>query len=149
MSEVRWIRSLDGEAFGHERLVEQLAAEKHVGEETVETIATFDIELDADAPTLQTSLCEQRGFLSEALGRLVRMIDLGSVQADQPEALRPPVEEDVDRVAVDHSSNRNAALRSLVSELGLLILPAAGGAQDDGGESNRGGSLHGGQPMAP
>jgi hypothetical protein len=76
MSEVRWVRSFDGEASGNECFVEETVAQIHVREKAVETIPTFDVELDADVPRFQASPGEQGGFLSEALPGLVGMLDL-------------------------------------------------------------------------
>jgi hypothetical protein len=149
MNEVRRIRSLDGEALRNEHFVEQRAALKHVRENAVESIATLEIVLDMDGPPLQSLLREQRGFLTETLCRLVRMLDLGSVHPDQPEAFGSFAEDHVDAVSVHDSGDQTYDRLRPLGGSGRLSLTTALGEQRDCGEGGDQGSLHGGQRMAP
>lgn len=148
MGEVRRVRPLDGEASGHERLIEQLAAMKDVREEPPKTISTLSVELDPDAASFQASLCELSGRSSVALGCNVGMSDLRSVQADQPHTLSPSVEEHVDSVAVRDRSYRSGGIVSAVGRVRLQLSLAGRPAQCDGGEDDCGSPLHAAQPMA-
>jgi hypothetical protein len=148
MGQVGRVRPLDGEAVRHKRLVDQLAAMKDVREEPAETIATFNVELEADVSSFQAALREPSGRRPVALGCNVRMSDLGSVQADQPQTLPSSVEENVDGVAVRDSGNRNDGITSDVRGVGLRFSPAARRDQCGDGKDDGGSSLHAAQPMA-
>ena len=142
--EVRWIAALDGEAFPDECSVEKVVAPEDVREKTAESIAALDVELQADGASLKAARCERSGLSPEALGRLVRMGDLGRIHADQPHPLRPSIEEHTDRVTVDNL--RNDGLSSIRGSNGSggLRPCTAEQAQDDGQRRGRGDSLHGG-----
>ena len=148
MGQVGMVRPLDGEAIRHERRVEQLTAMKDVCEEPPETIATLNVELEADASSFQALLCEPSGRRPVALGCNVGMRDLGSVQADQSQTLPPSVEENVDGVAVSDPCYRNDGNVSAIRGVLLCFSPAAGRAQSDDGEHDGGSSLHAAQRMA-
>jgi hypothetical protein len=141
VSEVRWIRSLECEALHNERFVEKPAVLKHVREKAIESIAALDVVLDADASSLQTSLREERSFLPEALSRLVRMLDLRSVHADQAKALRRAPQDHVDAVPIDDGGNQTVGPRNTFGGRTLSCLATTRGADGDG-KSDRGGCLH-------
>lgn len=148
MGQVRRVRSLDGEAFRHQRRVEQLAAMKDVREEPPETISTLNVELEADAASFQASLCEPSGRLSVALGCNVGMSSFGSVQADQPQTLPPSADEHVDGVPVRDRGYWNEGIGSDAGGVGLRLSPAGRRAQCSEGEDEGGKFLHDAQPMA-
>jgi hypothetical protein len=148
MGQVRWVRPLDGEAFRHELLVEQLAAMKDVREESAETISTLNIELEADASSFQATLCEPSGGRPIALGCSVGMSDLGSVQSNQPQALPPSVEENVDGVTVRDRGYGNDGIGDDVGGVRLRFSSAARRAQSGDGKDDGGSPLHAAQPMA-
>ena len=148
MGQVRRVGSLDGEAFRHQRLVEELAAMKDVREEPPKTISTLNVELEADAASFQASLCEPSGRLSVAPGCNVGMSDLGSVQADQPQTLPPSAQEYVDGVAVSDPCYRNEGIASDAGGVRLWFSPAGRRAQSSEGEDEGGSFLHDVQPMA-